>query len=140
WPRMATPTISIPGWPPLRRRSWRSPRALPITSGWATRCTGGGCGGEKPDTSRREPTLTLSPERLESRPRPSVVGAVGYGLMVVLTIALFLLICSHGKSLVAPPAESAWPINRPAAAGDVFLRVLVALTAIIVTGQALARL
>jgi Kef-type K+ transport system membrane component KefB len=64
-----------------------------------------------------------------------------YGVMALLTAVVFLWIRHHGTSLVAPPP--AIPAARDAASGhgsDPFLSVLIALTAIIVTGQVLARL
>jgi Kef-type K+ transport system membrane component KefB len=66
--------------------------------------------------------------------------ALVYGLMVVLTVVGFLVIRSHGESLVAPAPGPPGQVGTAPPAGDAFLSVLVALTAIIVTGQLLARL
>ena len=63
-----------------------------------------------------------------------------YALMVTLTIVGFLLIRQHGESLHAPPPAVSAGHDVPTGQGDEFLRVLVALTAIIVMGQVLARL
>jgi len=79
-----------------------------------------------------------SAKELDGR-RPIGV-AVGYGLMVRCMIAAFLLIRSFGEALMAPPAVQAPAGSATAAGTDVFLRVLVTLAAIIITGQALAKL
>jgi Kef-type K+ transport system membrane component KefB len=60
--------------------------------------------------------------------------------MILCTIAAFLLIRSYGETLVAPPLAQARAITSTAAGADVFLRVLIALAAIIVTGRVLAKL
>lgn len=59
--------------------------------------------------------------------------------MVGCTIGIFLLVQSHGETLVAPPSGSAEPVVASDHGSDIFLRVLVALTAIIVLGHVLAR-
>ena len=74
-----------------------------------------------------------SAKELDGR-RPIGV-AVGYGLMVRCMIAAFLLIRSFGEALMAPPAVQAPAGSATAAGTDVFLRVLVTLAAIIITGQ-----
>jgi Kef-type K+ transport system membrane component KefB len=64
---------------------------------------------------------------------------VGYGLMVLFTIVIFLLIRNYGEVLTAPAAK----VNLVASAppkSDIFFHVLLALAAIIVTGQVLAKL
>jgi Kef-type K+ transport system membrane component KefB len=65
---------------------------------------------------------------------------IGYGFMVAFTIGVFLLIRSRGESLVAPPPVNAVPVGTTIKEDDIFIRVLVALAAIIVLGQMLARL
>jgi Kef-type K+ transport system membrane component KefB len=60
--------------------------------------------------------------------------------MVALTILIFLVIRSYGELLEAPPPDTTESVTGSARAGDSFLRVLVALTAIVVVGQVLARL
>ena len=60
--------------------------------------------------------------------------------MVVFTIAVFLLIRGRGESLVAPSPANAELAVTSAQGSDIFLHLLVALTAIIVLGQVLARL
>jgi Kef-type K+ transport system membrane component KefB len=64
--------------------------------------------------------------------------------MVVATVAAFLWIHSYGETLVAPAAAAPAVSEAPAAAApavgvNVLLRVLVALAAVIVLGQALGR-
>jgi Kef-type K+ transport system membrane component KefB len=65
--------------------------------------------------------------------------AAGYGFMLLGAIALFLLIRAQGENLEAPAAAPAG--SSPAAAGkpDALLHVLIALTAVIIAGQALAK-
>jgi Kef-type K+ transport system membrane component KefB len=66
---------------------------------------------------------------------------VGYSVMVLGTIGAFLLIRGYGTMLMAPPAAPvasfADVTDQPAA---VLLHVLVALAAVIITGQLLAKL
>jgi Kef-type K+ transport system membrane component KefB len=66
---------------------------------------------------------------------------IGYGLMILGTIGVFLLIRSYGETLVAPPV----PVGAPAPdattkPSDALLHVLVALAAVIITGQVFARM
>jgi Kef-type K+ transport system membrane component KefB len=58
---------------------------------------------------------------------------------VLGTIVAFLLIRSYGETLAAPTVSHVVPATTSVPAGDVFLRVLIALAAIIVTGQVLAK-
>lgn len=76
----------------------------------------------------------------KSDSRRPIAVAVGYGLMILCAIVAFLLIRSYGETLVAPPVAQAGAVAARAAGADVFLRVLVALAAIIIVGQALAKL
>lgn len=74
--------------------------------------------------------------------RPVLVWTtLAYTAMVVFTFGAFLLIRSYGETLVAPASET---IGGAAATSgpktDALLRVLIALLAVIVTGQILARL
>lgn len=72
---------------------------------------------------------------------PLVWTAVGYGFMILGTIAAFLFIRRYGETLVAPSAAKAAPFAEAATQQpDALLHVLVALTAVIITGQALAKL
>src|SRR5262245_30219672 len=64
----------------------------------------------------------------------------GYSLMVAFTVVVFLLVCSQGSRLVAPPANPTEPAVAAARGSAYFLRVLVALPPIVVLGQVLARL
>ncbi|MFN2398611.1 MAG: hypothetical protein ABR543_08205 [Gemmatimonadaceae bacterium] len=74
-----------------------------------------------------------------SRAPPLGVATVGYGLMVVLTVVAFFLIRNHGEALVAPMAVGAESAVSLAQGPNILLHVLVALTAVIVTGQILAK-
>jgi len=74
------------------------------------------------------------------RARPPLRAAMGYVLMIAAAVGAFLLIRRQGETLLAPTAHGAEPSLVTAPASDVFLHVLVALTAIIITGQVLARL
>ena len=75
------------------------------------------------------------------QPRAKLWTVIGYGLMVLGTAAVFLLIRHYGETLVAPPAS-----GGPSFAGtatrqsDVLLHLMVALAAIILAGQVCARL
>jgi Kef-type K+ transport system membrane component KefB len=71
-------------------------------------------------------------------PRPLLAG-LGYALMLASAIVGFMIIRSYGEPLEAPARSSVELGTAPAAATDVFLRVLIALTAIIVLGQILGR-
>jgi len=73
----------------------------------------------------------------QSRPRSLVPIAIGYGLMVLVTIVVFLLIRSYGETLLAPTAREAAHAATSIQSSNILLRVLVALVAIIVTGQML---
>ncbi len=73
------------------------------------------------------------------RSRSIFLGAVGFGAAVFVTIVAFLLIRSYGETLVAPTPPQVVPAASAVQAGDVFLRILIALAAIIVTGQLLAK-
>jgi Kef-type K+ transport system membrane component KefB len=67
--------------------------------------------------------------------------AAGYSIMVLGTIGAFLLIRGYGERLVAPPAApvaSFAEVTAPPA--QVLVPVLVALAAVIITGQLLAAL
>lgn len=74
------------------------------------------------------------------RARSPLRAAIGYILMIAVAVGVFLLIRRQGETLLAPAARVAEPSLVTAPAPDVFLHVLVALTAIIITGQVLARL
>ena len=60
--------------------------------------------------------------------------------MILCAIMVFLLIRRCGETLVAPPVAQFGAVAATAAGAGVFLRVLVALAAIIILGQALAKL
>lgn len=64
----------------------------------------------------------------------------GYALMILGAIGAFLLIRSYGIALVAPPALAPHPVaNATGPGADVFLHVLLALSAVIITGLILAK-
>src|SRR5437870_1414871 len=88
----------------------------------------------------RSSQLVTDPQQTEAHHRRPIPTLVGYALMVVLTILVFLWIRAQGESLTAPPPASAEPVATSVQGSDSFLRVLVALTAIIVLGQVLAKL
>src|SRR5688572_13654331 len=83
--------------------------------------------------------MDIGPDRFQ--PRAKLWTVIGYGLMVLGTAAVFLLIRHYGETLVAPPAS-----GGPSFAGtatrqsDVLLHLMVALAAIILAGQVCARL
>ena len=65
---------------------------------------------------------------------------VGYGLMILGAIGAVLLIRSYGIALVAPPAVAPHTVAEATGPGaDVFLHVLLALSAVILTGLILAK-
>jgi K+:H+ antiporter len=64
----------------------------------------------------------------------------GYALMILGAIGAFLLIRSYGIALVAPPALAPHTVVHATGPGaDVFLHVLLALSAVIITGLILAK-
>jgi Kef-type K+ transport system membrane component KefB len=66
---------------------------------------------------------------------------VAYGAMLAATVAIFLLIRSYGETLSAPGAESAkTAAGHEAPNADMLLHVLLALAAVVATGQVLAKL
>ena len=67
-------------------------------------------------------------------------GAVaGYGALILLTVAAFLMIRARGEGELAPPALVTSPAAATAPIPDALPRVLIALVAILVLGQVLAR-
>lgn len=66
--------------------------------------------------------------------------AIGYSLLILATIGVFLLIRAHGETLVAPPSSTAdRVVAATAGAGDLLRHVLIALAAVIIMGRLLAR-
>src|SRR4029450_7480269 len=64
----------------------------------------------------------------------------GYALMILGAIGAFLLIRSYGLALVAPPALAPHTVaNATGPGADVFLHVLLALSAVILAGLILAK-
>lgn len=67
--------------------------------------------------------------------------AVAYALLLAAAVGVFLVIRGYGQELSAPPPSEAETVARAAAKKpEVFLRLLVALAAVVITGQVLARL
>lgn len=64
---------------------------------------------------------------------------VGYGLMILGAAVALFLIRNYGETLVAPPAAANSFVEATAKRPDVLLHVLIALTAVIVTGLILAK-
>jgi Kef-type K+ transport system membrane component KefB len=66
----------------------------------------------------------------------------GYGLMIVATIGIFLLIRTYGQTLTAPAPEGGGQAGSVGVSqsADVFLHVLLALAAVVVTGRVLSKL
>jgi Kef-type K+ transport system membrane component KefB len=72
--------------------------------------------------------------------RPALLPtAAAYGLMILGALGAFLLIRRFGDTLTPPPAGPPDTVLPQAAAAGVFLHVLGALTAVIVTGSILGR-
>jgi Kef-type K+ transport system membrane component KefB len=83
--------------------------------------------------------IGTQPEQFHTRMRVWIM--VGYSLMVLGAVAAFLLIRHYGETFVAPsPAKAASFAAATAKQPDALLHVLVALAAVIITGQVLARL
>src|SRR5512145_2877548 len=77
------------------------------------------------------------------RPHQQVVfwTTIGYTLMILGTVISFLFIRSYGETLMAPPAIAGESFTEVAARqADVLGHILVALAAIVIVGQLLARL
>lgn len=67
--------------------------------------------------------------------------AFGYTLLLIAAVGAFLLIRSYGEGLTAPPAAEADAFSAATAKkADVLLHLLIALVAVVITGQVLARL
>src|SRR5262245_29888766 len=81
--------------------------------------------------------LATSGASRPSTPRLVIV----YGLMLVATVGLFLLIRAQGETLTAPSREHAAATPKgPLARSEVLLHVLLALATVIALGQLLGRL
>jgi Kef-type K+ transport system membrane component KefB len=65
---------------------------------------------------------------------------IGYAVLLAAAVAGFFVIRHYGSGLVAPPAAPQTSGVETAAASGSLLRVLIALIAVIVTGQLLSRL
>jgi Kef-type K+ transport system membrane component KefB len=67
--------------------------------------------------------------------------AIIYGLMLAATVIAFLLIRRYGNTLAAPPATELQSLpSATSQQPDILLHVLLALTAVIIVGQLLAKL
>jgi Kef-type K+ transport system membrane component KefB len=83
----------------------------------------------------------MEPKSQPGDPRGRPVAALlGFGLMILFPLVSFMAIRAYGESLVALPAPDAGTVAAAARSSDIFLPILVALTAIILTGQVLAKL
>ncbi|MGE3803986.1 MAG: cation:proton antiporter [Gemmataceae bacterium] len=69
-----------------------------------------------------------------------VAVGIGYVLMLAITVVGFLLVQSYGETLTARTSQAVEAVGPPREAGDIFLRVLIALAAIVIAGQILGRL
>jgi Kef-type K+ transport system membrane component KefB len=79
-------------------------------------------------------------ERARTSPQSFLGTSLGYGLMVLAAIALLVLICRQGETLQAPFDPGLTALRGSVAeAPNVLLRVLIALTAVIVVGLILAK-
>ena len=84
--------------------------------------------------------ITTGAERARTSPQSFLWTSLGYGLMVVAAIALLVLICKQGETLQAPSDPNFTVLRGSVAeAPNVLLRVLIALTAVIVVGLILAK-
>lgn len=67
--------------------------------------------------------------------------SIAYGVMIAVALGAFLLIRGHGETLSAPAVLTGAPdVHAHAGKPDVLFRVLLALAAVILTGQILAKL
>src|SRR5262249_13100471 len=88
--------------------------------------------------SANRPMAISDPPAAESVPRPPSRArlALGYSVMLLAAVGLFLLIRSYGETLTASPAaHAATPARGDAAPGDALLHVLLALATVIVLGR-----
>src|SRR4051794_38462855 len=65
---------------------------------------------------------------------------LGYGVMVAVTVGLFLAIRSYGEHLAPAAADAVRTAGPPAARSDILFHVLVALVAIILAGRWMGKL
>ena len=84
------------------------------------------------DGTRTHPAADTASNRLQV--------TAAYGLMLVTTAGAFLLIRGYGETLIAPPPDTPPHAGRPAEGSDALLHVLLALAAVVATGQVLAKL
>lgn len=98
----------------------------------------------EPHKMRKKTSLRIDPptkkQPIAALRQSPIRALVGYGLMILVTIIIFLLIRNYGEALVAPATASTGTVVTAVQADDIFLRILVALTAIVVAGQGLAKL
>ncbi|MCX6080780.1 MAG: cation:proton antiporter, partial [Chloroflexi bacterium] len=98
----------------------------------------------EPHKMRKKTSIQIDPptkkQPIAALRQSPIRALVGYGLMILVTIIIFLLIRNYGETLVAPATASTGTVVTAVQADDIFLRILVALTAIVVAGQGLAKL
>jgi Kef-type K+ transport system membrane component KefB len=78
-------------------------------------------------------------EQVSSSPLSLLWTTVAYGLMIVGAVLAIFLICRYGGTLVAPAAGGPETFREASETANVLLHVLVALSAVIITGMALAK-
>lgn len=83
-----------------------------------------------PRTSGRNPLATLAPGG------PLLGTLLGYGAMIAVAVALFLLVRHAGADLAAPPAPADAATPHPTAHASVLAHVLLALAAIALAARA----
>jgi Kef-type K+ transport system membrane component KefB len=83
---------------------------------------------------------TAGANRTRASQRSFLATLVGYAMMILGAVVILSIIHNYGTSLVAPPPISPKSMADVAATkAEVFLHILVALTAVIVTGLILAK-
>jgi Kef-type K+ transport system membrane component KefB len=84
---------------------------------------------------------TGSTEISRQRKRTLLWTVAAYSFMILTAIVIFLLIKSRGETLTAPPAASGESApHLTSGHSDVLLQLLIALAAVIITGQILAKI
>jgi len=90
--------------------------------------------------SEKDTSTTAGVATSRPSPRSFLWTTVGYGLMVLAAVGILFLICRQGETLQAPSNPSVTVLARGVAeAPNVLLRVLIALTAVIVVGLILSK-
>jgi Kef-type K+ transport system membrane component KefB len=82
----------------------------------------------------------MSDGRSRRLPRQAVARTAAYLAMIAGAVGIFFVVRSYGDTLVAASAPSGQSVGAAGGANDWLLRLLIALTAIIVLGKLLAKL